>query len=532
MEVLPLAERFLRAVPNEVIAACWCNPGAKNHSPVSLLIVTRDGERGVSRQKRSIAGREFISVEVCKSLFERDVHRGALGEFVAGMLLEPYVPLVGTEYLRSQETDLKVRVIKEELENLDLRFHDLMLELMIDPRYFFHARMQRRAKIDPAARSAYLRSLSEEADTGSFGFEIALRRLAQLGLISLDGYVRVTPKLMSHLPKPRQRVTMPFREVELAIRRFATYGVSGDFLGPSLAQEIARGIDVSPSAERDLPDPKSYLYLPTEAGLVSVDDKRDYEELISSEESSWGSPSVRRIGGALNFVYLLEFRRGDETRRLVAKTFQNWYGLKWIPLTIWAIGSQNFDILGEKRLANEYRMNRFLRAKGLNAPQIHHVSVPRRTIVEEFIEGEGFDQIAKECLADPRQELLGRISAIGNEMALLHQAGATLGDSKPDNAILDEDGRIWFVDLEQSSEGGNPAWDLAEFLYYCGHYTLRWARMKAMAKAFLEGYLTSGEAKFVREISSARYKRVFSILTAPHIIMGISKLCESYGASS
>ena len=70
------------------------------------------------------------------------------------------------------------------------------------------------------------------------------------------------------------------------------------------------------------------------------------------------------------------------------------------------------------------------------------------------------------------------MSALGEEISRVHATGISLGDSKPDNAILDGSGRIWFVDLEQASESGTPAWDLAEFLYYCGHYTLRWGRMK------------------------------------------------------
>jgi len=527
-ETLPIAERVARTVAGEPIAACLGRLWARDAWTNNLLVVVQDPSQRVSRERRSLRGQTFAVTRVSKSLFERDVHRGALGEFVAGILLEPHATVFGAEYLDSHEMNLKVRVVKEELENLDLRFHELMLELMIDPRFFFHARMQRRAKIDPAARSAYLRLLSNGTDVDSYGFGRALGKLASLGLLRLNGYAKVTPKLMGQLPKIRQRAVMPFREVELAIRRLATYGISGDFLGPSFVQDISKGFEMVPSEEYNLPDPKAYLFLPTESGLVSMDDKRDYEELISSEGSLGGPASVKRIGGALNFVYLLEFGDGDR-RKMVAKTYQNWYGLKWIPLTIWAIGSQNFDILGEKRLANEYRMNRFLRSNGLNAPQIHHVSVPRRTIIEEYIQGRGFDQIARECLSGPRQDLLVPISSLGNEISLVHQAGATLGDSKPDNAILDDQGRIWFVDLEQASEGGNPAWDLAEFLYYSGHYTLRWGRMKTMTRAFLAGYLRSGHRAFVREISSAKYKRVFGIVTAPHIIMGISKLCASYG---
>jgi tRNA A-37 threonylcarbamoyl transferase component Bud32 len=351
--------------------------------------------------------------------------------------------------------------------------------------------------------------------------------MEKTGLLTTNHYVRVTPKLIRELPRPGEKVLTPFREVDLAIRRLATYGMASNALEPTLIDDLYQDIDfASVDGFEDLPDPKAYLFLPTDRGLISLDDKRGYRELIRSNALPPGS--IRRIGGVLNFVYLIEYDERGKTRKVVAKTFQNWYGLKWIPLSIWTVGSQNFDIMGERRLTNEYKMNRSLRSKGLNAPEILHVSIPKRTIIEEFISGTGFDEIAKRCLNSGNGDLCAEIMKLGEEISRVHATGVSLGDSKPDNAILDGSGKIWFVDLEQASQGGSPAWDLAEFLYYCGHYTLRWGRMKPLTRAFLDGYLKIGEKKVVREISSSKYKRIFGVLTAPHILMGISKVSRSY----
>jgi tRNA A-37 threonylcarbamoyl transferase component Bud32 len=338
--------------------------------------------------------------------------------------------------------------------------------------------------------------------------------------------------MMERLPKLGDYSLNPFREVELAVRRLATYGVATDLMTIPLTDDIGRDLEaVSAGGFEELPDPKSFLHLPAGDSLVSLDDARGYHELLPDGRHA-APRTIRRIGGALNFVYLIEYGSEGRRRKVVAKSYQNWYGLKWIPVSIWAIGAQNFDILGERRLTNEYRMNRKLKEGGLSTPEILHVSIPRRTIIEEYVPGRGFDRVAREYVGGGFPNHREAIEDLGEEFARIHQLGITLGDPKPDNAILGNDGRIWFVDLEQASEGGSATWDLAEFLYYSGHYSLRWSKVKPLAEAFIEGYLRNGERKAVGSVANSRYKRIFGVITAPHIVMEMAKLCRSYGASS
>jgi len=99
--------------------------------------------------------------------------------------------------------------------------------------------------------------------------------------------------------------------------------------------------------------------------------------------------------------------------------------------------------------------------------------------------------------------------------------------------LITDDNQIFFIDLEQASRGGDKAWDIAEFLYYSGHYALVTSPIKAvkeLTKSFIEGYLESGgEEKFVRKAGSAKYTKVFGIFTLPHIILTISNLCKKLG---
>ncbi len=527
------AREVARQLVKDANAAFVAKAWESDPSAVDLVVVDVRPSQRIRRNRKRLNGTDYDATVISGNLFERDIGRGSLGEIVAASLLEPYVPLMGTRYLADQEGKYKRRVVMEELENLALRFQDLLLEILIDPRFFYHAKMQRRAKIYPPSRSEYLRTLRECPDAAR-AFEATLRQMASSGLVNMDERIRITRRLLDILPKPGESLLTPFREVELAVRRLASYGISSNVPDNPLISDINRDLDtVLENGLREMPDPKSFLFLPAANGLVSLDDGRSYGELSWDGHPSPMRPSsVKRIGGALNFVYLVEYPGNGGRRRFVAKTFQNWYGLKWIPVSIWTVGSQNFDILGERRLSNEYRMNRKLRREGLNAPEIHHVSVRSRTIVEEFIPGRGFDRIAQDLIARNDRNGSDKIASLGAEMSKVHERGVTLGDSKPDNVILDGEGRIWFVDLEQASEGGEPAWDLAEFLYYSGHYSLRWQKVKPLVESFLEGYLREGQPAIVREIGSARYKRIFGLLTAPHIVLGIGRVCRSYGSSS
>jgi len=527
-EALNHSSEFRRRLLNsldDARAACFTGDIERDGRPIDLLVVEDDG--GLSRDRETLGGRELLRTRVSAELFERDIENGFLGEYVASFLMLPYSPLIGDGYLHHHETNLKERVIREELENLHLGFPNLIVELLIDPRFFFHARMQRRMKIHPPSRRDYLDMVSRSGREQWHGFESAIERLHCRGLLEGNELVTITEKMAREMPEDRSNPVVPFREVERTVRRLAAYGIAGNMLDGLTLDEATQGLQKQ--VYEQLPDPKSYIFLRTEGGLVSIDDKRGIRELIAGKGSSTPeSHSVKRIGGALNFVYLVEVDAGDKKERMVAKTYQNWYGLKWIPVNIWTVGAQNFDVLGERRMANEYKMNRHFASSGFRVPKILHVSVPRLTIVEEYIEGTPFSEIVRDYLSDGEESQARHIESLGRQISRIHARGITLGDSKPDNMILDSQEEIWFVDLEQAAVKGSQTWDLAEFLYYSGHYTLRWRRVKPMAESFIRGYLESGEVSVVRGISAAKYKRVFGLLTPPHIIMGISKLCSDY----
>ena len=111
-------------------------------------------------------------------------------------------------------------------------------------------------------------------------------------------------------------------------------------------------------------------------------------------------------------------------------------------------------------------------------------------------------------------------------MAKVHSQGMTLGDTKPENVMIGKDGTVYLLDFEQATQDGDKAWDVAEFLYYAGHYLQPLysnGTAEAITLAFIKGYLKGGgDLKTVKKAEAAKYTRVFSVFTMPSIILSIA----------
>lgn len=122
---------------------------------------------------------------------------------------------------------------------------------------------------------------------------------------------------------------------------------------------------------------------------------------------------------------------------------------------------------------------------------------------------------------------------VGRRIAEAHRLNVALGDCKPENIVVTKDGKTFFVDLEQATRDGDQAWDVAEFLYYSGHYVSPISSAEAariIAENFIEGYLEAGGKKeTVNKAKSPRYVKVFSIFTPLHVILAVSDTCKKMG---
>jgi tRNA A-37 threonylcarbamoyl transferase component Bud32 len=224
---------------------------------------------------------------------------------------------------------------------------------------------------------------------------------------------------------------------------------------------------------------------------------------------------------------------GNE-RRIVVKRFRDWSGVKWFPLTIWALGARSFAVQGRLRMERECAISELLRNEGFNVPKVLHVSHSKRLVYMEYIEGENFGTALKR-IAESNETAkavkdLATITRVGEIFARVHALNVALGDTKPENVIVDSANQVFILDFEQASRGGDAAWDIAEFLYYSGHYLppiQNVGSSQEIAEAFIAGYLKAGgNSAVVRKAGAPKYTRVFSVFTMPSVIRTMSNTCK------
>jgi tRNA A-37 threonylcarbamoyl transferase component Bud32 len=164
-----------------------------------------------------------------------------------------------------------------------------------------------------------------------------------------------------------------------------------------------------------------------------------------------------------------------------------------------------------------------------------YIDLKGRTIFQEFIQGKNLGEIIKRSVSTGQtdEEEASMMRDAGRRVAQVHKLGVAIGDCKPENIIIADNGKTYFIDLEQASKDENQAWDIAEFLYYTGHYTTLFSNNKAiefLAKEFILGYIEAGgDKKNVREAGSGRYTKVFRVFTLPSVISTLSNLCKENG---
>jgi tRNA A-37 threonylcarbamoyl transferase component Bud32 len=253
--------------------------------------------------------------------------------------------------------------------------------------------------------------------------------------------------------------------------------------------------------------------------------------LCASEDAK---VEVEEVGGVLNDVYLVKAVVNGAEKRVVVKSFRDWSSFKWFPLTLWTFGTRTFAVLGLSRLERECAISQLLHSKGFAVPKILHVSHGERLIFMEYVEGENLDRVVKRILASKDvgnvEKDLEVVRRVGEEFAKIHMLNIALGDTKPENIIVGKEGAIYFLDFEQASRNGDKVWDVAEFLYYAGHYASPFIGVRPVqliAEAFVEGYLgAGGDVKIVKEAGKPKYTKVFSVFTLPHVMLVISNICR------
>jgi tRNA A-37 threonylcarbamoyl transferase component Bud32 len=447
------------------------------------------------------------------------------------------------------EVQIKKRFVTELLEDLVRRYPELSTELLIQPEYFMYEVLRRKTKLVPPSThdfsAIFLGDAREQTvDSIMNGYMKALRELeADQQVTHIDGYVRID----KDYAETTKRRSKPLTTILISIRKALLPYLQplSDGAASLLQRQRLLASRAFRRTERrwlsELEETEKYLLMPTPYGPVSLSDKVTIQEFVRKAlpGSDALKMTVHQLGGVLNSVFLISTREDHESQKIVVKKYEDWLGFKWFPLALWTVGTHSFAVLGATRLEREYAASQFLEKAGFHVPRVLHLSLRERLIFKEFVEGEKVSEAMRRVISAPSGSTPSKetetIRSAGREVARIHLAGMALGDCKPENILASPEGRVFFLDLEQAERNGNQPWDIAEFLYYSGHYILPTqsdVAARTIASAFIEGYLEAGGSREnVRKAAGAKYTKVFTIFTLPHVILVMANICKKMGGS-
>ena len=518
-------------------------PAAK--TAIQVTVIIRRFQPRLMNYVKVFNGSNIVVFAVDKWVFERDVDRGFLGEALAGGLIFAYEPLINGDYLHTQEVHLKKRLIRELLESLVLDFPELSHDFHIKPEYFVHQSVLTRTRLFPPMVYSLRSFVGKSGDKRNVEqalkvFLEALDGLQTDGIISFsEGYIRMSEEFLSAARAQKTRFTSLLRTGQRALFMsiLSIFPRIMNVLSQNM-ENLLRLQKPTRSSKNAQPivDPENYVFVHTASGLAPLANKMDVEafarDVLHADDDA--DVSIETIGGFLNDVYLVKTVAGGQERKAIVKRFRDWSSFKWFPLTLWAVGTRSFAVLGSSRLEKELAINQLLNSEGFAVPRILHVSHSKRLIFMEYVEGETLSRLVKKVASSKDVSEVERglnvIRRVGALFANVHSLDIALGDTKPENVLLGKAGEICLMDFEQASRNGDKVWDIAEFLYYAGHDVsplVDTVKVERIAKAFVEGYLKAGgNVKHVKEVGNPKYTKVFSVFTFPHIIFILANICR------
>jgi tRNA A-37 threonylcarbamoyl transferase component Bud32 len=521
---------------------------AQDKNSLQAVIVIHNFTPRIMSYVKVITGRTIVIMAVDQWVFERDIERGFLGEASVSTLMFPYVALVGEKYLHSQEIMLKKRLILELLENLSISFPELSDKLQIKPEYFMFEVLLNRVRVFPPLAECVSNFMQDTKTRNKHnptldGYMQALAILEKEAKVKMsDNYIMIPKKLVPDNKKPKVWLTNIFknapRTLFTPIFEFFPQFLNLFNQNPEMLlkfqtfEQLKRTYD----EKRAFEDPERYICVPTLHGLVPLTDKINITDFVKEKvlHAKKAKIKLERAGGVLNDVYLITAKSDSEEKQVILKRFKDWSGFKWFPLNLWSLGTRQFAVLGKSRLEKECVISEILHSKNFNVPRVLHVSVNERLIFMEYIKGKDLTHNIKRIGRIKSQDAISKdlklLTRVGELLAEVHALNVVLGDTKPENVIVNCDNRIYLLDFEQASEGGDKSWDIAEFLYFSGHYLPPLGsaeKAELIANTFISGYLKAGGSlSSVKKAGDAKYTRIFGVFTAPAVLTAMSAACK------
>ena len=509
---------------------------AREDSDYDVLLILSEYANGVKYSYEKVDDNQLALLIVDKKALELDAEKGSFGDFIAGRLISPYTPILNTDYLEDIEVKIKKRFAEEDLEDLVIEYEELARGLVIKLEYLVLARMRKRSRGYPPLRYSYINMLREGLRDKNMtailkGYKRAVKELATSKFIRVEGEaIRFENEYVDIIlsSKTYNKVVNLVDFSRRALSAYITHGKAGrvklDVFAMELTSKIKRELQTTFKRQR-IEDPKNFLFLKTDKGLVCLNEESTIVELVQKLRNE-KNVDVHPLSSSLNEVYSITL----DDEKLVVKKFTNWYTFKWFMLNIAAYGTKVFSLSGKARLANEYGINRLLAENNILVPEIVAISIKDRVLVERYIEGVSALDFLEEAFSveELTDQQKGLAIELGKIIATIHSLHVVIGDCKPENFIIGKNGQIYVLDLEQGERRGDPTWDVAEFLYFSGHFGSKFTNgLRDFVLNFVEGYCQIGDRTILRRAAGFRYSRVFLGWTHLPIIQAIASILKA-----
>ncbi len=523
--------------PRKIVSVCAYGSKvagyARKDSDYDLIVIARKFQEGVRYKyvDQPVAASALIVEE---SLFMEDASMAALGEFVVGRFLNIYEPLTNEQVPHRAEVEYKRRIIAEALYELSSDYGDFGRDLVVPFDYFLFDKLKKRGMVYPPALYSYSHTYSgsiarENKEFSLEAFREAASLLAARNLVRVEGN-----SVIVNADKLRGDAFAKFLSLfsltARGVTQYAVHGYAGR-VGLGIFKKEAfsklRRMREREEVPVELERPRKLLRL--EEGVVFDQAARMNDELASLYGFGKGySVKERPAGEAYTTARVLTFSDGKKSMSFVVKRYSDVRSLKWALLSIWALTARKFSMAPLSRLHREYYASLRLRSSGVRTPKIVGVAPDERILVREYVEGQLLSKVIDAYLAGSSSRL-DSVASFGRALALVHHGGFALGDSKASNVVMAE-GEVFLTDLEQALEGGDLAWDLAEFLYYTGKLSAKEGGMEKVARAFLGAYREENGSATILKARGVRYLAPFQPFLTPSMTKLVRDLLEEYAS--
>jgi tRNA A-37 threonylcarbamoyl transferase component Bud32/predicted nucleotidyltransferase len=524
-------------VPKEVIHSL-CAYGsrvagcAREDSDYDIIIVTKKFKENVTARPE-IGQKKSSPIIVDEEVLCDAAMHPSSGELVIGRFLNIYDPLINEDFLRKVEIEYKKRIIAEDLIEIQTAYDDFSSNLILPYEYFLFNKLHKRALGYPDAIDSYGRTYKgvpgkDNLEFTLQGFREAAEMLASIGILEKsDDSVRIFRGRTKRL----NALTTLYKMYPLAVGGYFHNAIHSltSRAGFEYITKPIQMLMVNDKVESmvELERPNKLLRL--EEGIIFDDASKMVEELARlmgfSEKYEFNE---KKMGDFINSSSRLEI--WDDARRVkfILKHFPELKSAKWLVLNIWSYEAKKFNITPLSRLNREVEAVRQLHRLGINTHRITGIILDERTLVSEYVEGVPLFEFVLEILTGKSTDTTN-IRIFAQILGKMHHAGLVYGDTKPENVLISKDG-IYLLDLEQAEEGGDEAWDLAEFLYYTAMLEKSEEGMKLVAESFLDAYRAQNGDQVIAKARNLRYLTPFRLFLSPEMSKIVEEALVKYSS--